>query len=194
MSRARTTVNRTVLAAAGLTMLLTGGWLTQTGGPLRERLPSWWPATGTDTVLLDRTRLAQLRAEDWWTPTVLATTIALTVLLVYGALAQLRSGPTRRLALPAPGSAVRTQALAEAMTTRAATVPGVARARARVLPRRRQRLDVGLRVWLHPGTPPHAVLPPLHAVITEAERATAPYTSYTRIRLSTLSRGKSRVR
>ncbi|MHC5905213.1 hypothetical protein ACVNF4_15110 [Streptomyces sp. S6] len=182
--RARTTVNRTVLAVAGLTMLLAGAWLALTGGPLR-------PATGT--VLLNPARPAQLRTESWWTPTVLATSIALTVLLAYWSLAQLRSGPTRHLTLPSPGSTVRPQALAEALSTRAATVPGVARARARVLHRRR-RLEVGLRVWLHPGTPPHTVLPALRAVLAEAERATAPYTSYTRVRLSTPSHRRSRVR
>ncbi|MEU9405810.1 hypothetical protein AB0E08_08895 [Streptomyces sp. NPDC048281] len=194
MRRARTTVNRTVLAVSGLTLLLAGAWPALTGGLLRERLPPWWPAAATGTVLLDRTRLAQLRAEGWWTPTVLAATIALTVLLTYWSLAQLRSGATRHLTLPSAGSTVRPQALAEALSTRAATVPGVARARARVLPRRRQRLDVGLQVWLHPGTPPDTVLPPLHAVIAEAERAPAPYTSYTRIRLSAPSHRRSRVR
>ncbi|MFJ8487464.1 hypothetical protein ACIRBZ_03640 [Streptomyces sp. NPDC094038] len=193
MGRARTTANRTVLAVAGLALLLAGAWL-MAGGPLQRRLPSWWPTPGRGTVLLDRTRLAQLRAESWWTPTVLAATIALTALLAYWSLTQLRTGPTRHLALPSPGSTVRPQALAQALTTRAAAVPGVARARARVLPRRRRRLNVGLRVWLHPGTSPDSVLPPLHAVIAEAERATAPYTSYTRIRLSTPAQRRSRVR
>ncbi|MFD9791531.1 hypothetical protein ACFWXK_11350 [Streptomyces sp. NPDC059070] len=194
MRRARTTANRTVLTVAGLTLLLTGTWLTLTSGPLGARLPSWWPTARTDTVLLDRTRLAQLRADAWWTPTVLAATIALTVLLAYVSLAQLRPGPTRHLALPSPHSTVRPQALAEALSTRAAAVPGVERARARVLPRRRQRLDVGLRVWLHPGTPPDTVLAALHALTAEAELATAPYTSYTRLRLSTPRHRGSRVR
>ncbi|WP_031050296.1 hypothetical protein [Streptomyces sp. NRRL F-5650] len=192
--RARTAVNRTVLAVAGLPPLLAGAWLALTGGPLRERLPSWWPTAGTGAVLLDRARLAQLRTEGWWTPTVLAVALALTVFLAYWSLAQLRSGPTRDLALPAPGSAVRPQALAEALTARAAAVSGVARARARVLPGRRQRLDVGLRVWLHPGTPPDSVLPALHAVVAEAERASAPYTAATRIRLSASAHGRLRVR
>lgn len=194
MGRARTTVNRAFLATAGLALLLAGAWLTLTGRAPVDRLPSWWPTPGTGTVLLDRTRLAQLRTEGWWTPAVLTTTITLTVLLAYWSLAQLRSGPARHLALPSPGGTVRPQALAEALTTRAASVPGIARARVRVLPRRRQHLDVGLRVWLHPGTPPDAVLPALHALTAEAERTTAPYTTYTRIRLSTPSHRKPRVR
>ncbi|MFC8366017.1 hypothetical protein ACFUIY_39885 [Streptomyces griseorubiginosus] len=189
MARARTTVNRAVLGASGLVLLLVGAWLA-----LVNRAPSWWPAVDSGTLWPTRTRLARLRAEDWWTPTVVATAILLTVLLAYLCLAQLRSGPVRHLALPSPGGTVRPRALAEALTARAATVPGVARARARVLPRRRRRLDVGLRVWLHPGTPPDAVLSSLHAVTAEAERATAPYTAYTRIRLSTPSQRRSRVR
>ncbi|MGW3085272.1 hypothetical protein [Streptomyces sp. NPDC001108] len=190
--RVRAAANRSALAFAGLTMLLSGAWLALTGGPLQKWLPSWWPAP--DTVPLDRTHLAQLRAEGWWTPTVLAATIALCLLLSSSFLAQFRPDAARHLSLPSPGSRVRPQALAEALSTRAATVPGVTRAHARVLPRRQQRLDVGLRVWLHPGTSPDSVLPALHAVTAEVERATAPYTSNTRIRLSASSHRRSRAR
>lgn len=170
----RTAVNRTALGAVGLALLLAGTWLASDNGALVPRLPSWWPTAAPGSVLLDRGELARLRAEDWWTPTVTGAAAALTVLFAWCALAQLRSGATRRLAVAAPGATVRPQALAEALSARTTSVPGVARCRARVLPRGRERLEVGLRVWLDDDTPPEAVLAGLSVVAREAERAVAP--------------------
>ncbi|MCX4557592.1 hypothetical protein [Streptomyces umbrinus] len=184
MARTRTAVNRTVLGAVGLSLFLAGSWLTAADPAFADRLPTWWPTAGTGAVLLDGDRLAQLRGEGWWTPTVVTASIGLAVLFALWSLGQLRSGRARRLALPSPGCTVRPQALAEALATRVATLPGIAHSRARVLPRRRQRLEVRLRVWLEPDTPPDAVLPALHTATAEADRAATPYTARTRVRLS----------
>ncbi|MEW1644252.1 MULTISPECIES: hypothetical protein [unclassified Streptomyces] len=184
MRTTHTAVNRTVLGATGLTLLLAGTWLATTDRALAPHLPSWWPTAAPGTVLLDPDRLVRLRGEGWWTPTVLAGSIGLTVLLALWTLGQLRTGPVRRLALPSPGCTVRPQALAEALAARAAAVPGVARGHARILPRRGRRLEVELRVWLAPDTSPDAVLPALRAVTAEADAAAAPYTAHTRLRLS----------
>ncbi|MFJ3420848.1 hypothetical protein ACIPN8_31410 [Streptomyces sp. NPDC086082] len=194
MRTTHTAVNRTVLGATGLALLLTGSWLAATDRTLTPHLPSWWPTAGTGTVLLDPDRLARLRGEGWWTPTVMAASIGLTVLLALWTLGQLRTGATRRLALPSPGCTVRPQALAEALAARAAAVPGVARGHARVLPRRGRRLEVELRVWLAPDTSPDAVLPALRAVTAEADAAAAPYTAHTRLRLSATSHRAPHVR
>ncbi|KPI07515.1 hypothetical protein OK074_0225 [Actinobacteria bacterium OK074] len=194
MPHIRTAVNRAVLGAVGLVLLGTGSWLAAADRAVVNRMPSWWPAPGPGTVLLDRDRPAQLRGEGWWTLGVTAAAIALTVLFASWFLAQLHSGRARRLALPSPGATVRPQALAEALATRVSALPGVARSRARVLPRPGRRLDFGLRLWLEPGTPPEAVLPTVCAVAAEAERSTAPYTAHTRVRLSAASHRVPRVR
>ncbi|WP_105971102.1 hypothetical protein [Streptomyces geranii] len=198
MRQSRTAVNRFALGAVGLALLLAGSWLVAADRAVADRLPSWWPSAetgaGTGSVLLDRDRLAQLRGTGWWTPTIMAVTIALTVLLTCWALAQLHSGPARRLALPTAGATVRPQALAEALTARTAALPGVARCRVGVRPRSRQRLDIGLRVWLRPDTPPEEVLPALCAVVAEAEEAAAPYTAHTRLRLGARPHRRPRVR
>ncbi|EGX54559.1 hypothetical protein SZN_37331, partial [Streptomyces zinciresistens K42] len=89
--------------------------------------------------------------------------------------------------LAAPGATLRPGALAEALALRAAAVPGVARSRARVVPRSRRRLEVRWRVWLDPGTAPDEVLPTLCALAAEAEASAAPYTARTRLRLSAAS-------
>ncbi|MEU5347257.1 MULTISPECIES: hypothetical protein [unclassified Streptomyces] len=194
MPRTGTAVNRTVLGAVGLSFLLSGSWLAATDRAFAGRLPSWWPTAGTGTVLLDRDRLAQLRGEGWWTPTVMAASIGLAVLFALWSLGQSRSGRARRLALPSPGCTVRPRALAEALAARVAALPGIARSRARVLPRRGRRLEVRLRVWLEPDTPPDAVLSALRAATAEAEGAVTPYTAHTRIRLSAVSHRTRHVR
>ncbi|GAA3907930.1 hypothetical protein GCM10023084_70200 [Streptomyces lacrimifluminis] len=192
--RSRSVVNRAVLGAVGLTLLITGSWLAATDRHLADRLPSWWPTAGTGTVLLDGDQLARLRGEGWWTPAVMAAAIGLTVLFALCAVARFSRGPTRHLALPSPRCTVRPQALADALTARVAALPGIARSHARVLPRRGRRLELALRVWLEPDTPPDAVLPALRAVTAEAGTAAAPYTARTRVRLSAASHRMPRVR
>ncbi|MEU9780780.1 hypothetical protein AB0H92_07355 [Streptomyces phaeochromogenes] len=194
MARTRTAVNRTVLGAVGLSLFLAGSWLTATDPAFADRLPAWWLTAGTGTVLLDRDRLAQLRGDGWWTPTVMAASIGLAVLFALWSLGQLRSGRARRLALPSPGCTVRPQALAEALAARVAALPGIARSRARVLPRRGQRLEVRLRVRLEPDTPPDAVLPAVRTATAEADRAATPYTAHTRVRLSAVPHRTRHVR
>lgn len=186
---ARTTVNRAALGTVGLSLFLVGAWLAATDRALADRLSSWWPATGTGTD-----GPAQWRGEGWWTPTVTAAAIGLTVLFVYVTLVQLHSRPTRRPALPSPSCTLRPQALAEALTARATALPGITRSRARVLPRRGRRLEVELRVWLEPDTPPDAVLPALRAVTAEAGRAAQTYAAHTRVRLSAAPHRKPHVR
>lgn len=187
MRTARTAVNRTALGAGGLALLLTGTWLAATDRTVAHELPTWWPNARTNAVLLEPGRLAQVRNEGWWTPTVTAAAIGLTVLFALWTFGQLRSRTGRRLALPSPGCTVQLRALGGALAARASAVPGVARGHARVLPRRGRRLEVELRVWLDPDTSPDAVLPTLRTVTAEAEGAAAPYATHTRLRLSAAS-------
>lgn len=193
MSRPRSAVNRAALGVAGLGLLVAGAWLVSTDRAVTPRLPSWWPAAPAGSVLLDRDGLSRLRTEGWWTPTVIAGATVLTLLFAWWALAQLRSGPSRRLALTSGGT-VRPQALAEALSTRAASLSGVARCRARVLPRGGDRLEVGLRVWLAGDTPPDTVLAGLYALTRETEGTLAPYTVRTRVRFSAVPHRTPHVR
>ncbi|MEW1779958.1 hypothetical protein [Streptomyces sp. NPDC086777] len=172
-----TAVNRCVLGVMGLALLLTG----------------WW-ATTADRARADRSSWVGPHGAGWWTPAVMTASIALTVLFALWFLSRFRRGPMRRFALPSPGCTVRARALAEALADRVATVPGVARGRARVLPRRGRRLEVELRVWLETGTAPEPVLPALHAMMAEAATAVAPYTTHARVRLSAVSHRKPHVR
>ncbi|MET8943350.1 hypothetical protein ABZX30_07120 [Streptomyces sp. NPDC004542] len=195
MRQPHTAVNRFALGIVGLALLLAGGWLAATGTVVARPLPSWWPAPAAGHRLLPAPdRPARLRGEGWWTPSVTAAAIALTVLLACWSVARLRSGRSRPLPLAAPGGSVRGRALAQALTLRAEAVPGVARGRARVVPRSRRRLEVRLRVWLSPDTSPDEVLPALCAVTAEAGTSAAPYTAYTRLRLSAASHRRPHVR
>ncbi|MFJ3666158.1 hypothetical protein ACIPSE_06860 [Streptomyces sp. NPDC090106] len=183
MRQSRTALNRFGLGGTGLALVLAGGWVAVSG-----------TLTAGHHALLDTGRLARLRGEGWWTPSVLAAAIVLSLLFGCWFLAQFRSGPGRPLPLPAPGGTVRARALAEAVALRAGTVPGVARSRARVLPRSRRRLEVRLRVWLAPDASPRAVLPDLCAVAAEAEESAAPYRAHTRLRVSAAAHRKPHVR
>jgi len=193
MRPSRTAVNR-LLLGRGVMIALLGGYLLAVTF-VAHRMPGRWPGTTAGHhALLDADRLARLRGEGWWTPSVMTAAIALSVLFGCWFLAQFPVGPARPLPLAAPDGTVRPQALGEALALRASAVPGVARSRAHVLPRSRRRLRVRLRVWLLPGTSPRSVLPALCAVIAEAEESATPYSARTRLRLSAVSHRVPHVR
>lgn len=183
MREPRSTANRTVLAVTGLALALGGLWLATARTSFAAHLPGGWPVPFAGSVLLDREGLATLRGHDWWTPAVLAAGVSATLLLALWLLSQLHVRNRSRLPLAAPGSALRTHALECAVSERAAAIDGVARCRVRIHTRRR-RLRLRIHTWLAPDTAPEAVLDALTAVTAELERATAPYTVETRVRLS----------
>ncbi|MDX3520250.1 hypothetical protein [Streptomyces scabiei] len=83
--RTRTAVGRTVRGLVGLVLAVAGSWLAATGRA--------------------RDRLTHLRVGGWWTPTVMASAVALTVLCVYRTYARFRPGRTRRpIILPSPAA------------------------------------------------------------------------------------------
>ncbi|MFI7243144.1 hypothetical protein [Streptomyces qinglanensis] len=191
MAEPRTAVNRAVLAVTGGVLLLSGAWSAGMRTAPVERLTArlssvpgmgWVLPPADGSVLLDRSGLAALRAHGWWTPAVIAVGSLVTALLTWWFLGQLRLRVRSRLRLAASGGVLRTQALEEALTRRAASVDGVARARVRLHTRRR-RLRAYVHVWLEPDTTPLAVLDALTAVGTEAEAAVAPHALTTRLRL-----------
>ncbi|MEU2728749.1 hypothetical protein ABZ650_13635 [Streptomyces griseoviridis] len=189
----RSVLNRAVLALTGVACLLVGLWATAPRTPLAGRLPSWWPVPGPHTVFLDRHRLADLRLEGWWTPTVMVGAIAATVLFALWSVRQSHGGFRPLLPLAAPGSTLRTRALEDAVTQRAVTVDGVARCRTRVLGGRR-KLRIRMRVWLRPDVTPAAVLPALAALGAQTEQAVTPYDVRTHVRFSSVPHRRTHVR
>lgn len=192
-ARPRPAANRTVLAVAGLALLLGGAWLAGTWPELGARLPGWWPTAGPDTVLLDREGLAGLRTRGWWTPTAIAAPAGLTLLLLLRFASRFRGGGSTALSLPSAGGAMRAGALAEALAQRTASLAGVSRCRVDITVRR-TRLHVRTHLWLDPDMPPAAVLGPLAALRGEAEESAAPYRVVGSVRIRTRARRTPRVR
>ncbi|MFD3310484.1 hypothetical protein [Streptomyces sp. NPDC058694] len=186
MPRPRMVINRAVLAIVGLVFLVGGVWLAVTQASWAPRLPVWWPTPGPHTALIDAKELAAVRTRGWWTPTITAGSIAATVLLALWCTRQLRSGFRPLMALPAPGTTLRTRALEDAMTRQAIAIGGIARCRTRVLTRP-GHLHVRLRVWLQPTVAPADVLPALTALTNHTETALAPSDVRTHVRFSTRS-------
>ncbi|MFJ2607813.1 hypothetical protein ACIO13_22980 [Streptomyces sp. NPDC087425] len=193
MSSLRSVLNRAVLGLAGLACLVGAFWVTAPRTSLAARLPGWWWEPGPHAVFLDRAGLAGLRTEGWWTPTVMAASLAATVLLALWSARQLHGGFRPFVPLAAPGSTLRTRALEDALTRQAVTIDGVARCRTRVLGRRKH-LRVRMRVWLRPDVTPGAVLPALTALDAQTGRAVTPYDVRTQVRFSTVPHRRTHVR
>ncbi|MFK0175152.1 hypothetical protein ACIQVR_04195 [Streptomyces xanthochromogenes] len=193
MTSARTAVNRTVLAGAGLTLLTGGTYLAAARAPIADRLPHGWPAPATDAVLLDSGTLADLRAQGWWTPAVITAGVLATVLLGWWLLWQLHPRRRARLPLAVPRGDLRTRALEDVIAERAMSINGISRCRARLYVRRR-RLHLHLRIWLDTGTAPDTVIEQLTALSSEAAPAAAPYEIDTLLRMNHVTHRVQHVR
>ncbi|TGN79111.1 hypothetical protein E5083_05485 [Streptomyces bauhiniae] len=189
----RTALNRCVLAATGLALLAAGTWLATADPALGTRMPAWWPELSGDVTFLSPARVLDLRSRGWWTPTVLAASVAATALGALWCARQFHGGGRPLIALPAPGATVRARALEEAVARDAAALDGVARCRARVLAGR-GRITVRLHLWLQPDTTPDAVLPGVTRLLGRAESAAAPCPVHGRVRLSARSHQVPHVR
>jgi len=156
----RTTVNRTLLAVAGI-ILLGGGVLALIGGlNLDARwhlgLPRGWPWTDPHQPVLSAAERTQWRGSSWWWPVVFAGLAVAALLALWWLLAQLGRGRAGDLPVPSPlpenrsrryrsGTLVRGNALAKAVGADAEQLAGVSGARARLLGRpTRPRARLGL--------------------------------------------------
>ncbi|MFF3485806.1 hypothetical protein ACFYXC_21390 [Streptomyces sp. NPDC002701] len=193
MQPSRTVSHRAALGLVGLVLLAGGTWLAVTPASWATGLPTWWPDPGPHTALVDRDGLAELRTTRWWTPSVVAGSIAATTLFALCCVRQLRGGARPSIPLPVPGSTLRTRALEDAATRQAVAIDGVVRCRTRVLPRHRH-LNVTLHVWLRPDATPAAVLPALADLAGRTETALSPYDVRTRVRFSARTHRGSHVR
>ncbi|OEV16710.1 alkaline shock response membrane anchor protein AmaP, partial [Streptomyces nanshensis] len=146
MSGMRPTVNRILLALAGLVLIVVGGAVLAAG--LGAAVPSWWPWDGRTDVLLSAADRGRWRDEGWWWPTVIAVLAVLVVLALWWFLAQLRRGRLAEVLVDSgdgEGAQVRGRALEGVLAEEAGEVDGVARAQAaltgrRTAPRARVRL------------------------------------------------------
>ncbi len=146
MSGMRPTVNRILLALAGLVLIVVGGAVLAAG--LGAAVPSWWPWDGKADVLLSAADRGRWRDEGWWWPTVIAVLAVLVVLALWWFLAQLRRGRLAEVLVDSgdgEGAQVRGRALENVLAEEAGEVDGVARAQAsltgrRTAPRARVRL------------------------------------------------------
>ncbi|ATY99839.1 MULTISPECIES: alkaline shock response membrane anchor protein AmaP [Streptomyces] len=142
----RPTVNRILLALAGLVLIVVGGAVLAAG--LGAAVPSWWPWGGKADVLLSAADRGRWRDEGWWWPTVIAVLAVLVVLALWWFLAQLRRGRLAEVLVDSgdgEGAQVRGRALENVLAEEAGEVDGVARAQAsltgrRTAPRARVRL------------------------------------------------------
>ncbi|MFC9329931.1 alkaline shock response membrane anchor protein AmaP [Kitasatospora sp. NPDC057015] len=162
----RSTVNRTVLAVAGVALLLVGLLVLAGGLDLYRHLgvvpPDGWPLTSPDQPLLSHASRTRWKEEDWWWPAVIGG-LSLTVALgLWWLIAQLRPAVPGTLVLPAPADTglrlrLRTRTLVDALESGAAGLPEVERARVRVAGRV-DRLTVNGALLLAPGGDPAALV------------------------------------
>lgn len=195
MPRSRTLLNRVALALGGLLAVATGGWLSLGHTSWLSAVPERWSALGADTPLVPAERLASMRGQEWWTPTVMAASVLATVLLAWWGVRQLRTGRRRLVVLPTSRSHLRTRALEDTLAGLVEDVDGVAHCRPRVRGGSRSgRLDAVLHVRLHQDTTPSTVLPPLTRIASDTGDALAPYRFRMHIRFSARSHRRPHVR
>ncbi|MFI1187856.1 alkaline shock response membrane anchor protein AmaP [Streptomyces californicus] len=142
----RSTVNRVLLALAGLVLVVVGGAVLAVG--LGASVPGWWPWEGKGDVLLSTAARQRWRDEGWWWPTVIAILAVLVVLALWWFLAQFRRGRLAEVLVDSgdgEGARLRGRALEDAVSDESGELDGVARARTmltgrRTAPRARVRL------------------------------------------------------
>jgi hypothetical protein len=143
MDRALRSVNRVLLALAGL-LLLALGLAALVGGFDLPRhwnfdMPSGWPWARPDDVLLSGSDRTKWRDESWWWPSVFAGLGLLVVLLLWWLLAQLRRRRLGEVLVESgdgEGALLRGRALENVLEAEAASLPGVDRAAVRLTGRR----------------------------------------------------------
>ncbi|MFG2307265.1 hypothetical protein ACGFS9_01035 [Streptomyces sp. NPDC048566] len=187
------TANRAVLAGAGLVLLAAGLWSLSSAPSVAHRMPAWWPKAGPDLVWVSAGRVADLRTQPWWVPGAVAVATAAALVCLLVALSRLRGATRSRLTLTPRGAVLRTRALADLLTRRTSSVPGVAHSRVAVRARR-GRLYVRAHVRLAPDTPPNGVLVTLAALMEEARIAAAPCPVLPQVRISSRPHRSAHVR
>lgn len=173
----RTTLNRVLLALAGLVLLAVGLAVLVGSLDLPRHwdftLPDWWPFTGPKDVLLtDRSR-TRYRSDDWWWPVVFAVLGALVLGSLWWLLAQTRTRRVRQLRLDSgdgQGALLRGRSLERTLVAEADAYDGVAWAGARLV-RRRGAPEARLILGLEPHAAPLEVVVGLDDTVLTTARA-----------------------
>lgn len=154
----RRTVNRVLLGLAGLVLVCVGGGVLAAATGLS--VPSWWPWSGKNDVLLSEADRTRWRADGWWWPTVIAVLAVLVVLALWWLLAQLRRARLSEVLVDSgdgEGALLRGRALEGALTAEAGGLDGVARAQV-VLAGKRSTPRARIRLLMEPHAAPDETL------------------------------------
>ncbi len=188
-------VNRSLLGAVGLLLLVCGGWLALGDGsawvPMVDRVPQWWPTPAPDGVLLDRDLTARLREKGWWSPALITGLALALVLLLWWLAHQARPGRARWSVLPRSGPVLRRRAWERAMTTQIAAYDDVARARVRIVGRPPRAV---VAVVVEPGSRPAQVVRSVAAVSADARDSVGVRSLSADIRVRIVNRRERRTR
>lgn len=154
-------VNRVLLALAGLLLLALGLALLAGGFDLPRQwnlaMPSGWPWTEPDDVLLSESDRTRWRSESWWWSSVIAALAVLVVLMLWWLLAGLRRRRLGEVLVESgdgEGALLRGRALSNVLEVEAASLPGVDSAAVRLTGRRtapRACVELLLSAHAEPG-------------------------------------------
>jgi hypothetical protein len=158
MTRMLRTVNRVLFTLIGLILLCAGGIALAQGQGWG--VPSWWPYSGPDDVLLSKADRVRWKDDDWWWPVAITALAVIVVLALWWLLAQLRRARLSEVEVDSrdgDGALLRGRALEGVLEGEAASLDGVARARARLTGRRRNPA-ARVRLLLEPHAVPAETL------------------------------------
>ncbi|MFJ1895774.1 MULTISPECIES: alkaline shock response membrane anchor protein AmaP [unclassified Streptomyces] len=158
MSGVRRTVNRVLLGLAGLVLVCVGGGVLAAATGLS--VPSWWPWSGKNDVLLSEADRTRWRSDGWWWPTVIAVLAVLLVLALWWLLAQLRRARLSEVLVDSgdgEGALLRGRALEGALAAEADGLDGVARAQV-LLTGKRSAPRARIRLLMEPHAAPDEAL------------------------------------
>ncbi|MET7647435.1 alkaline shock response membrane anchor protein AmaP [Streptomyces sp. NPDC005426] len=158
MSGVLRTVNRVLLGLAGLVLVCVGGGVLAAATGLS--VPSWWPWSGKNDVLLTQADRTRWRSEGWWWPVVIAVLAVLVVLALWWLLAQLRRARLAEVLVDSgdgEGALLRGRALEGMLAGEAGALDGVDRAHV-VLTGRRSAPQTRIRLLMEPHAAPDETL------------------------------------
>ncbi|MEU2241906.1 alkaline shock response membrane anchor protein AmaP [Streptomyces sp. NPDC018338] len=148
-------VNRVLLGLAGLLLVLGGGAVL--AAALDLSVPSWWPWSGPDDVLLSAADRQRWRDEGWWWPVVIAALGIIVLLALWWLLVQFRRARLREVLVDTgdgEAAVLRGRALEAVLEAEATAQDGVARAKVSLTGRRaapRTRVALLLEPYAAPG-------------------------------------------
>ncbi|WP_369212479.1 alkaline shock response membrane anchor protein AmaP [Streptomyces flavofungini] len=153
------TVNRVLLALAGLVLLVLGGSVLAVG--LGAPPPSWWMHDGRHDVLLSAADRTRWRDAGWFWPVVIGVLALLVLLTLWWLSAQLRRRRLTEVLVETgdgEGALLRGRAMESVLAGEAETQDGVERARVTLAGRRsapRARAELALQPHAAPADALH---------------------------------------